>query len=154
FAVVEPGESASCGEALAVARRVVIEDVTRSPLFASRPSLEVLLDAKVRAVQSTPLRGGSGKVLGIVSTHFSAPYRPSGADLGARDSLARQAADLLERKLAEEALRHSRRQIRRVTESMTVPVTHCSRDFRYLWVNRPYAEWIGRPVEEITGAAI
>jgi PAS domain S-box-containing protein len=154
FAVVSAGESASCGEALAVARRVVVEDVTTSPLFMSQPALEVLLDAKVRAVQSTPLMSGSGKVLGVVSTHFPEPHSPTRQELADLDFLARQAADLLERKRAEEELRVSRQQLQLVTGTMAVPVTQCSRDFRYLWVSRPYAEWLGRRVEEINGAPI
>ncbi|HEU5181263.1 MAG TPA: ATP-binding protein [Candidatus Polarisedimenticolia bacterium] len=154
FALVQAGESAACGESLLLARRVIVEDVTRSPLFAKQPALPVLLEAKVRAVQSTPLKSGSGKVLGIFSTHFSEPHRPSLKELADLDFLARQAADLLERKRAEEALEDSRRKLQRVTGTMTAPVTHCSRDLRYVWVNRPYADWLGRGVEEITGALI
>jgi PAS domain S-box-containing protein len=45
-------------------------------------------------------------------------------------------------------------QIRIVTESMDAPVIRCSRDLRYLWVNKPYADWLGRTVEEIVGHQI
>jgi PAS domain S-box-containing protein len=38
-----------------------------------------------------------------------------------------------------------------VTKQMAVAVTRCSRDFRYLWANQEYANWIQRPLDEIIG---
>jgi len=38
---------------------------------------------------------------------------------------------------------------RRILEHLPFPVTHCSRDLRYVWVNQPYADWLGRSREEI-----
>ena len=51
-----------------------------------------LLDAGVRAVQSTPLIGQSGRVLGIVSTHWRLPGQPAARDLRLVRVLARAAA--------------------------------------------------------------
>ncbi len=45
-------------------------------------------------------------------------------------------------------------QLQIVTESMAAPVTRCSRDFTYLWVSKPYADWMGRSPEEIIGRPI
>src|SRR5262245_35149808 len=45
FDTVEPGEAAACGAALEAATRVVVDDVTTSPIFAGQPSLDVLRDA-------------------------------------------------------------------------------------------------------------
>jgi PAS domain S-box-containing protein len=36
-----------------------------------------------------------------------------------------------------------------VLKQMAAAVTRCSRDFRYLWANQVYADWIGRPLNEI-----
>src|SRR5262245_61666547 len=36
-----------------------------------------------------------------------------------------------------------------VTKQTAVAVTRCSRDFRYLWANPVYADWIRRPLSEI-----
>jgi PAS domain S-box-containing protein len=52
------------------------------------------------------------------------------------------------------ALRAAQEHLRIVTESMSAPVTRCSRDLRYLWVSKPYADWLGRPPEEIVGRPI
>jgi len=102
FADVTCDEASACGAALASAERVVVEDVTTSEIFADQPSLKVLLDAGVRAVQSTPLVSSRGAVLGMVSTHFGRPLRPSARECQLLDVLARQIADYVERKRAEE----------------------------------------------------
>ena len=41
-----------------------------------------------------------------------------------------------------------------VTNEMTVGVTRCSADFRYLWANQAYADWLQRPLCEIIGRPI
>jgi GAF domain-containing protein len=63
-------EPSTCGTAARLGSRVIIEDVTQSKIFAGQAALKVLLDAGVRAVQSTPLLSSSGKLLGMISTHF------------------------------------------------------------------------------------
>jgi signal transduction histidine kinase len=92
-----------------LAGRIVAEDVTRSKVFSGQASLQILLNAGVRAVQSTPLVSSTGNVLGMISTHFVDPHRFAQRELGLVDLLARQAADFLERKQAEEALREANR---------------------------------------------
>jgi PAS domain S-box-containing protein len=41
-----------------------------------------------------------------------------------------------------------------VTKQMAVAATRCSRDFRYLWANQAYADWIHRPLNEIVDRPI
>src|SRR6185312_12187559 len=48
-------------------------------------------------------------LLGMLSTHWSRPHEPSERDLRLLDILARQAADLIERRKSEEALREADR---------------------------------------------
>ena len=102
FASVDVDEASACGVALAEGQRQTVEDVLQSPVFAGQPSLQVLLDAGVRAVQSTPLISSRGAVSGMVSTHFGRAYRPSDRECRLLDLLARQAADYLERMRGEE----------------------------------------------------
>jgi PAS domain S-box-containing protein len=104
FAHVHHNNTA-CGTALQTGGRVIVEDVRQSEIFAGQPSLDVLLEAGVRAVQSTPLMNSAGKLLGMISTHFAQPPRLDENELRLMDLLARQAGDFLERKQAEEALR-------------------------------------------------
>jgi PAS domain S-box-containing protein len=93
---------AACGSALQKGERVIVEDVASSPVFAGTPAREVMLAAEAHAVQSTPLVSRSGRVLGMFSTHYRRPQRPSERELRLLDLLARQAADLIERKRGEE----------------------------------------------------
>src|SRR5262252_5515836 len=111
FARVRDGTSA-CGAAMLSAQSVLVEDVTRSELFAGQASLDALLDAGVRAVQSTPLLSSDGSLLGMISTHFSRPTHLDERELRLMDLLARLAADYLERKQAEEKLRESEERLR------------------------------------------
>jgi PAS domain S-box-containing protein len=104
FASVGSDDAAACGGALQSSERIVIEDVARSGVFSGQRSLSVLLEAGVHAVQSTPLISSDGKILGIISTHFSTPHRPSQRELRFMDLLTRQAADFIERKQAEKRL--------------------------------------------------
>lgn len=71
FAIVKPGDGSACGRASVDSNRLVIEDIALDPAFESH--LRVAIEAGFRAVQSTPLRDGSGRLLGVLSTHFSNP---------------------------------------------------------------------------------
>jgi signal transduction histidine kinase/DNA-binding response OmpR family regulator len=102
FAEVDAHEASACGVAMACGRRIVVEDVASSEIFAGQPSHEALLAAGVRAVYSTPLLSSSGKPMGMISVHFAAPHRPGEKELRYMDLLARQAGDYLERKRGEE----------------------------------------------------
>lgn len=73
FAIVKPGDGSACGRASVGSRRLMIENVALDPTFELHR--RVALDAGFRAVQSTPLRDGSGKLLGVLSTHFSSLRR-------------------------------------------------------------------------------
>ncbi len=107
-----------CGEAMKSGQRAVVEDVECSPLFAGTPSLKVLREAGVRAVQSTPLRDRQGALLGILTTQWSTPHVPDEHDLWRIDLLARQAADLIEHKRAEETLRNANEDLRAQAEQL------------------------------------
>jgi hypothetical protein len=94
FNQVHQGESA-CGTAMKRARRVMVEDVTQSRLFQGSPALEVILDAGARSVQSTPLVDVSGRVLGVLSTHWRRPRRLSPSESWLLDVLAEKTTNLL-----------------------------------------------------------
>lgn len=122
FSAVQEGEAAACGTALQTAERIIVEDVARSEIFAGQPALAVLLDAGVRAVQSTPLRSRTGTVLGVISTHYSRPYRPGERASRFMDLLARQAADYLERIDADAALQATQAKLQDLNEQLELRV--------------------------------
>jgi PAS domain S-box-containing protein len=45
-------------------------------------------------------------------------------------------------------------ELRRVADTMPVGVVRCSRDMKYLWVNRVFAGWVGGTPEEMAGMPI
>ena len=81
------GEATTCAVAIEKRSRVVVEDVEAHPIFKGKPSGKALLEAHVRAVQSTPLISAAGDVLGVFSTHYDHPCAPSEDDLAIIDHI-------------------------------------------------------------------
>ena len=104
FAVVRDDESV-CGHSLHLCSRIVVEDIDRSPFFAGRPGHAVMKKAGARAMQITPLASHDGRPLGTLATHWQEPHTPEHNTLQMLDLLAREAADLIEHRQREEALR-------------------------------------------------
>ncbi|MFS8096838.1 GAF domain-containing protein [Lentzea alba] len=78
FAVVQDDNSA-CGRAATKRAQIVIPDVDEDLGFT--PHREVAAAAGFRAVQSTPLVAPSGRLVGMISTHFRYAHRPQELDL-------------------------------------------------------------------------
>jgi GAF domain-containing protein len=97
---------AACGTAMSLGKRVIVEDVASDPIFSHTETRNVMLAARARAVQSTPLLKRSGKILGIISTHYNRSGRPSGWDLGKIDKLAGSAARLIEHELSAQTVKN------------------------------------------------
>jgi PAS domain S-box-containing protein len=92
----------ACGEALRTSRRAIATDVETCDFIAGTPTLDLHRKAGIRAVQSTPLVSRTGRLLGMISTHWRQPHQPAQRELRLFDVLARQAADLIERKQTDE----------------------------------------------------
>ncbi|HYV20399.1 MAG TPA: ATP-binding protein [Verrucomicrobiae bacterium] len=99
----------ACGRALKTGGRVLVPDTERCASLAGSPELLVYRETGIRAVQTTPLVSRAGNTVGMISTHWSRPHVPPERDLRNLDILARQAADLIERRRHEEALRDADR---------------------------------------------
>lgn len=101
----------SCGASLLSGRRTVIPDVEASEAMAGTADLDMCRQSGIRAAQSTPLISRSGDVVGMISTHWRKPHAPGARDLRLFDLLVRQAADLVERRQADKALRDRNRRL-------------------------------------------
>jgi two-component system CheB/CheR fusion protein len=153
FDEVHEGEAA-CGAALRTGERIVVEDVTTSPHFAGSSSLDVMLSAGARAVQTTPLVSRSGRLVGMLSTHYRTPQRPGDRDLTVFDLLARQAADWIERAQAEAALRESQVRMQAILNAATDAIITMDRTGVIQSVN-PAAEWMfGYAAGEMNGQSV
>ena len=79
FAVVGGEDGSVCGRAARQCAQTVITDVRADPDFA--PHREIAAASGFRGVQSTPLIDYAGHLIGMVSTHYQRPHRPSDRDL-------------------------------------------------------------------------
>lgn len=101
---VRPASGTTCGRAMETRARVTVADVETCGFMAGTEDLDFYRRSKIRAVQSTPLLSRSGELLGMISTHWRQPHNPGERELRLLDILARQAADLMERRRSSEAL--------------------------------------------------
>jgi PAS domain S-box-containing protein len=102
FREVSANDDCACGRALRSGQRIIIEDVEaeaslRAPARA----------ADYRSVVTTPLIGGDGKPLGMLSAHFRSVHRPGERELRRLDLYTLQASDFIQRCRMEQALRHN-----------------------------------------------
>lgn len=105
FEWVTADASTNCGRVLQRGGRSVLADVEKAEFLQGTEALRYLRLSHIRAVQTTPLVSRSGKILGMFSNHWKEPHEPSEQKLAFLNILARQVADLIERKQAKAALR-------------------------------------------------
>ena len=122
FGIVRPGDQTCCAMAFQTGRRVIVPDVRRCD-FIQGPARAAHLEHGIQAVQSTPLVSRTGRLLGMISTHWREPHDPPERHLRLLDLLGRQAADLVERRLAEAAQRRQSERLQLLWESASVLLT-------------------------------
>jgi signal transduction histidine kinase len=105
-----------CARAVKARARVIIEDVQTDAEFA--PHREIAASAGFRAVQSTPLFSRRGELLGMMSTHFREPHRPSERDLRLTDLYASHAAEMIERAQTETAVQRYQQELQALTAKL------------------------------------
>ncbi len=102
---VAAGSGSVCGEALRNNSRITVNDIEQEDF--AKNELNIFRLSGIRAVQSTPMISSSGKLTGRLNTQWKQPRNFSAEDFRFFDVLVRQAADLIERKRTEAALRES-----------------------------------------------
>jgi hypothetical protein len=85
FGSLDRSQPTACATAWRTQRPVLVDDVSRSRIFAGKPTLEPLRDSGTRAVYSYPLLATDGEVTGVLSFHYNKrAERPSRTALIAR----------------------------------------------------------------------
>ena len=119
FRRVDPTFTSPSGRAFR--ERVIVEDVETDPAFV--PYRSVAAAVGFRGVQSTPLLDrGTGAPVGLLSTHFLRPHRPSARELRLTDVYTALAADLIACHLAERRLRTGHEHLRSALSAARVGI--------------------------------
>lgn len=110
---VDAESKGTCGASLNSGRRIMVPDVNECEWMAGTADLAMFKHSGIRSSQTTPLVSRSGKLLGMISTHWKYIHQPSERDFRMMDIVARQAADLIERRLAEDLQKQTEDALRR-----------------------------------------
>jgi PAS domain S-box-containing protein len=154
---IDRDSATSCGMALSLGRRVIVPDIECSDVMAGSADLNVSRRAGIAAMHSTPLVSRSGRLLGMISTHWGKPHCPIEQELRALDVLARQAADLIERVEVETALRESEQRLRwhaSIVESSYDPIISTDMGRIITTWNEAAARLYGYRSDEVIGRSV
>jgi PAS domain S-box-containing protein len=143
--------TSACGVALRTGERVLVFDVESGEFEASPDDMRAFRLSGIRAVQSTPLVSRRGRIVGMFSTHWRRPHWPSERELRLLDVLARQAADLIERKQAEEALRESEERFRTLANHISQLAWMADATGSRFWYNQRWYDYTGTTLQQMQG---
>ena len=138
------------GRVWARAEPIWISDVLRDDNF---PRAQAAADVGLHAAFGFPIVMG-GEIFAVMEFFSQCVESPDIAMMSTVAEVGVYIGQFLDRRRAEEELRVSQQQLQLITHSMSALVTRCSRDFRYLWVSKPYADWLHRRPEEMVGRPI
>ena len=115
--IMEDSTSAS-GEARRKRERIVVVDTDSLPWSGEADDREALHCSGIRSLQATPLIARSGRLLGVLSTHWREPHEASASELALFDVHARQVAELVAALQRDEELNGSEERFRTLFESL------------------------------------
>ena len=144
---VTPSSANISGVVLRTDESVSVPNIESSDILAGSDDLPIFIQNGIHSVQATPLVSRAGQILGLISTYWHQPHQPVERDLRLLDVLVRQAADLIERSQAEEALRESKERYRALFDLAPMALFVCNRDAVIQYYNQRAAELWGREPE-------
>ena len=113
---------ATCGEALRTGKHIIVPDVEKCEFIQGTEDLIYFRQLSIRSIYSTPLYTRSGRIVGMLSTHWREPHQPSERELCLFDILVRQAADIIERIINEEKIKEQKDHL----EALISVLSECS----------------------------
>jgi PAS domain S-box-containing protein len=132
---VSMSETISCGLAMTGDQRIIVPDAEQWDLVAGTEDLAHYRLSGIRAMQCTRLVSRNGRLVGMISTHWRDVHEPAERELRLFDVLARQTADVIERRGAEEALRQTEQTFSTLIENAPFGVYLIDAEFRLRTVN-------------------
>ncbi|MGT2479027.1 PAS domain S-box protein (plasmid) [Methylobacterium oryzae CBMB20] len=155
-------DSLACGLAAFTGQPVITVDVRTEPRW--QPWLWLAEEHGFRAVWSFPTETAAGRIVGTFAVYFREPREATPRDHAFAAALTqtaaiiiaqhRQAAALIERRIAEVALRASEERFRAVAEQAEAGIVIVDAAHRMSFVNDRYCEILGRTREDLLGRTV
>ena len=164
---IEIGPSVgSCGTAAYLGRRVTVDDIQSSPLWADYRDLAA--EAGLAACWSEPIRALDGTVVGTFAIYHRQISKPNKEDIAFIEEAAQLAAIAIDRRRAEEELAASEARARLSAQQALETAQNlssffdvsadlmCIRDMdgRFVRVNRAWETVLGYPPETLQGTPL
>ncbi|TNC07954.1 PAS domain S-box protein [Methylobacterium terricola] len=155
-------DSLACGLAVFNRQPVITVDVRKEPRW--QPWLWLAEEHGIRAVWSFPAETAAGRVVGTFAVYFRDPREATPRDHEFAAALTqtaaiiisqhRQAADLIQRRITDEALRESEERFRAVAEQAEAGIVIVNAGHRMSFVNDRYCEILGRTRDDLLGRTV
>ncbi len=146
---VSTDDDLACCRALRLGERVIIEDVDTDSAYA--PYAEMARKAGFHAVQSTPLRSHDGSLVGVISTHFRNPHKPTEQELRRLDSYSQLASDFIGRCQSDAMLRDREERLRTVLDTAADSIVTINHRGILTKVNKATERMFGYSASELLG---
>src|SRR5712692_7849117 len=149
-------EVGSCGAAAYLRKPVYVADVLTHPHFANFRDL--LVQAGLRAVWSSPIISNDGKVLGTFGMYNREVRHPSPAEMQLIDYASRIAGIAIERDrsksaltLAFEKIKKSETELREIVDVIPQSIIVLNPDGKAIYANRVALEYSGLSLDDVRG---
>jgi PAS domain S-box-containing protein len=96
----------------------------------------------------------AGLIIALGGAMHAARRRAEADAAAARGAASTFEAEAAEHRATRAELEARERELKIVTDNMPAAVARVGSDLRYLWVNRRYAEWVGRSPEAVVGRSL
>jgi len=145
FHRVDAGSRTPCGIALNTGQRAFADFAEEVEDFGG----QLLTGEGIQSAVAVPLMSRTGAPLGMLNAHWrEARHRLNDSELRFLDLLARQAADLIEQRRSQIALREREEQFRRSVLDAPIPVIMHAEDGEVLQISRSWTELTGYTIED------
>jgi PAS domain S-box-containing protein len=143
------GLEAGCEVARVQRKRLIIEDTVGFEGLEGTEAGAASSADGIRAAQSTPMTSRANETIGVISTQFRQPQRPSDHELRLLDMLAWTAAEFLERHRADVARRASEALLQKAFAIDTVGMLYFSLEGGTTKSNEAFVRLSGYPRQEL-----
>ncbi|WP_197046979.1 PAS domain S-box protein [Paucibacter sp. KBW04] len=139
----------SCGAAMSLRQRVVVEDINSHPNW--RPFLPLTQKAGLGSCWSEPIIGPQGRVLGSFAVYRRQPFRLSDEEVEQFNFSVQLAATAITQGVTHRLLRASEGRLQDILRNLPDIVWLKNPQGEYLSVNAMFERMVNRPAAEVIG---